>query len=48
VLAGGGATAQSVAWAAAVLGPSGMGTLSAVEGTARVRFVTPPAAPARR
>jgi thiamine biosynthesis lipoprotein ApbE len=49
VLAGGGATAQSVAWAAAVLGPSGAAALSAVEGTARVRFgTTAAAAPARR
>jgi thiamine biosynthesis lipoprotein len=49
VLAGSGATAQSVAWAAAVLGPGGAPALSAVEGTARVRFATPAAAgPARR
>jgi thiamine biosynthesis lipoprotein len=47
VLAGSGATAQSVAWAAGVLGPGGANTLSAVEGTARVRFATP-AAPTRR
>jgi thiamine biosynthesis lipoprotein len=40
VLAGSGATAQSVAWAAAVLGPAGAGALTAAEGTARVRFGT--------
>jgi thiamine biosynthesis lipoprotein len=46
VLAGSGATAQSVAWAAAILGPGGANVIASAEGTARVRFGTSPTAPA--